>query len=444
MTNIEVEHISDVKKKLTFEVPQERVVEVVDSEYKDLKKTAQIRGFRRGKVPLNILRSYFKGQVEQDAARKIIEETFQPGLDEQSIKPVSVIRIDPEAIEVGKPFKYTAEIEVPPEIDLQDYKGIALTRYIRKVTDQQVDERLQVLRERNSTLSPIPESRGVAKGDHLVADVKAQSDGTSIPELTVTDYHLEMGRDFYLPGFDSMIEGLKPEESKQFEMVIPDSFPRKNLVGKTVSFDITVREAKERILPELDDDFAKDLGEYESLAQLKEEIGKDIQEYLDLQCREEVHNQIVDHLIEKNSFEVPESLVEQQIDNVLNRSLRNLAAQGIDPKRIPPPTDAQRDRIRPNATKTVKASLLLKAVAEKEKVEVSDEEITAEIERKAKDLGVTPDYLQDAVGEAIIREQVKSELLESKTFKLIEENAEITEREPLPEEEKSVSEGEEE
>jgi trigger factor len=443
MTNIEIEDISDVKKKLTFEVPQERVVEVVDSQYKDLKKTAQIRGFRRGKVPLNILRSYFKGQVEEDAVRKIIEETFQPGLDEQSIKPVSVIRIDPEAIEVGKPFKYTAEIEVPPKIDLADYKGIELTRYIRKVTDQQIEERLQVLRERNSTLSPIPESRAITAGDHLVVDVKAHADGAPIQELSVTDYHLEMGRDFYLPGFDSMLEGLKPEEAKQFTMVIPDSFPRKNLVGKTVSFDVTLREAKERLLPDLDDDFAKDLGEYESLAQLKEEIGKDIQEYLDLQCREEVHNQIADFLIEKNSFEVPESMVEQQIDNVLNRSLRNLAAQGIDPKRIPPPTDAQRDRIRPTATKKVKASLLLRTVAEQEKIEVSDEDVTAEIERRAKDLGVTPDYLQDVVGEAIIREQVQSELVESKTFKLIEESAQITEREPLPEEETSISEGEE-
>ncbi len=363
-------------------------------------------------MPLNILRSYFKGQVEQDVARKIIEETFKPGLDERSIKPVSVIRIDPETIEEGKPFKYTAEIEVPPEIEVQDYKGIEVTKYIRKATEEQIEERLQALRERNSRLSPIPQSRGITKGDHLVADVKAESDGASIPELTVTDYHLEIGRDFYLPGFDSMIEGLKPEESKQFTMVIPESFPRKNLVGKTVSFDVKVREAKERLLPELDDDFAKDLGEFDNLAQLRQEVEKDIQEYLDLQSREEMRNQIIDHLIEKNSFDVPDSMVEQQIDNVMNRSLRNLAAQGIDPRRIPPPTDAQRDRIRPSATKTVKAALMLKAIAEKEKIEVSEEEVSAEIEQKAKDLGVTSDYLQDTIGEINMLEQFRSDLVD--------------------------------
>jgi trigger factor len=433
MTSIQVEDLSDVKKKVTFEVPQERVLEVVGEQYKDLKKNAQLKGFRRGKVPLNILRNYFKDKVQDDAAKQLIEETFKPGLDERRITLVSVLSIDPEAVEEGKPFKYTAEIEVPPQIDVKDYNGLKLKKYLRSATDEQLDEHLQSLRQRNSRLSPIPESRGAASGDHLVVDIKAEADGEPLRDLTVTDYHLELGRNFYLPDFDSMFEGLRPEETKRFTKTIPEDFPRKNLRGKTAAFGVRLKEAKERILPELDDDFAKDL-EFDTLDALKREIRQDIQKMLDLQTERELKEQIVDALIEKNDFVVPESMVEQQIDNIMNRSMQNLAAQGIDPRRLPAPTDAQRDRVRPGAERSVKAALILKAIGEKEGLEVSEEEVQAEIEEKAKQMGVSPDYLKDQLEENNMLEDVRAQALEDKTYELIQKQAEISEQEPPSEE----------
>jgi trigger factor len=443
MTSIQVEDLSDVKKKVTFEVPQERVLEVVGAQYKDLRKNAQIKGFRRGKVPLDILRNYFKDKVQGDAAKQLIEETFKPGLDEQRITLVSVLSIDPEAVEEGKPFKYIAEIEIPPQIEVKDYEGLKLKKYIRSATDQQVDERLQSLRQRNSSLSPIPESRGVATGDHLVVDIKAEADGEPLRDLTVTDYHLELGRNFYLPDFDSMFEALRPEEDKRFTKMIPEDFPRKDLRGKTATFEVHLKEAKERILPELDDDFAKDL-EFDTLDALKQEIRRDIQGMLDLQAKKELEEQIVDALIEKNDFEVPESMVEQQIDNIMNRSMQNLAAQGIDPRRLPAPTDAQRDRVRPSAERTVKAALILKAISEKEKIEVSEEEVQGEIEEKAKQMGVSSDYLKDQLEKNSMLEDVRAEALEDKTYELIQKQAEIAEQEPPSEEQAPGEKSEEE
>ena len=225
MTSIQVENLSDVKKKIIFEVPQERVLEVVGAQYKDLKKNAQIKGFRRGKVPLNILRSYFKDKVQGDAAKQLIEETFKPGLEEQQITLVSVLSIDPDTVEEGKPFKYTAEIEVPPQIEVKGYDGLKLKKYIRSVTDQQVDERLQNLRQRNSSLSPISESRGVTTGDHLVVDIKAEADGEPLRDLSVSDYHLELGRNFYLPDFDSVLEGLGPTRTNDLLKQYRRNFP---------------------------------------------------------------------------------------------------------------------------------------------------------------------------------------------------------------------------
>ncbi|MGB6063345.1 MAG: trigger factor [Desulfomonilaceae bacterium] len=430
MVNIQVEDVSEIKKKVTFEVSQEKVIDMMDTQYKDLKKNVQIKGFRKGKVPLEIVRGYFKAKVEADTARKIIEETFQPGLDEKKIVPVSVIKIDPDTLEAGKPFKYTAEIEVPPPIEAKDYEGLKLKKYVREVKEDDVEKRIQTIRERNATLKPIPDTRGVAEGDHLVVDIKAESEGIAISSLTVTDYHMELGRNFYLPDFDSKLEGFKPDETKKLTISLPEDFPRKELAGKTADFEVTLKEAKERILPEPDDDFAKDLGEFETFAQLKEEINKDLQRLLEDQTKRELENQIVDALIEKNEFEVPESMVENQIDNFLEQSRRNLAAHGIDPKRFPAPTQAQRDQVRPSAVRTVKAGLILKAICEQEKIEVSDEELQAGIAERAEQMGLSVDYLKDQLEEGKMLEELRETLLQEKVYKFIQEHAEVTEEEP--------------
>jgi trigger factor len=444
MTNIQVEDLTEIKKKVTFEIPQEKVLEMMDAEYRDLKKNVQIKGFRKGKVPLDIVRGYFKTKVEADIARKIIEETFQPGLDEKKIVPVSVIKIDPEVVETGKPFKYTAEIEVPPPIEVKDYKGLELKKYIREVNEEEVEKRIQNLRERNATLTPIPDSRGVAEGDHLVVDIKAESGGAAIPALTVTDYHMELGRNFYLPDFDARLEGLKLDETTELTISLPEDFPRKDLAGKTAAFEVRVKEAKERILPEPDDDFAKDLGEFETFAALKEEIEKDLRRSLDNRSQKEIENQIIDALIEKNDFEVPESMVENQIDNFLEQSMRNLAAHGIDPKRFPAPTQAQRDHVRPSAVRTVKAGLILKAACEQEKIEVSDEELQAGIAERAEQMGLSVDYLKDQLEEGKMLGELRETLLQEKVYKMIQENAEVTEEEPPAAEQTEETQSEEE
>ena len=413
---------------------------MLDAEYRELKKTAQIKGFRKGKAPMDIVRSYFKNQVQADSARKIIEETFQPALDERNIKPVSVIRIDPEDFTAGKPFKYTAEIEVVPSIEVKDYKGLKLTRQVREVTDEEVKARLQALRERNGRLRPIPETRGVAEGDHLVLDVEAEVDGETVIALTVTDYRLELGRNFYLPDFDARLYGMKVEETKVLNIDLPEDFPRKDVAGKSATFSVTVKEAKERILPALDDDFARDLGEFETLEALKLAIRDDFKKLYDSEAEDEVRRQIVAILTEKNPFEVPDSMVEAEIDRVLRKSLERLAMQGIDPKRLPMPTQEQRDRLRPAAVRTVKAFQLLSAIGKQEGIEISDEDIEAEIAKKADLLGVSADHVKDQLEEAAMMDDMREALRQEKAYSLIEEHAEITEEKRVPEEESSKTE----
>ncbi len=430
MTSIQVEDLSDVKKKVTFEVPEEKVLEVMDAQYKDLKKNVQIKGFRKGRVPLPILRSYFKSKVQADATRQIIEETLKPGLDEQNLKPLSVTNIDSETLEEGKPFKYTAEIEVPPRIEVKEYKGLQLKKHVRSVTDDQVDEQLQHMRERNARLAPIPESRGLVSGDHVVVDITAKIEGEPVPALNVTDYHLEMGRNFYLPDFDSRMEGMKLEETKEITVDLPEDFPRKAIAGKTVLFHITVKEAKEKILPALDDDFAKDLGEYETLDALKEKIRADLATMLKNQTERELEVQIVDALLKENTFEVPESMVEAEIDSFLEQSLQGLVAQGHDPERLPMPTQAYRDQIRPAALRAIQKALMYSAVAEQEDIKVTDEEITEDLQNKASQLDVSLDFLKDRLEQDGRMDEVRESLVYKKVSAFIQDTAEITQEEP--------------
>jgi len=434
MTNVVVEDLSEVKKKVVFEVPRERYSEVLESEFKELKKTVQLKGFRQGKVPLNIVKTLFKDKVLADASRKLIEETFKPGLDEKNITPVSVINIEPQPVEGDAPFTYTAEIEVPPPIDLKDYTGLKLTKYVRTATDQDVQDRLKNMQERYAKLTPVAEERGVKGGDHLLVDITAQSEGQPVKELTVVDYHLEVGRNLYIPNFDANLEGMTPGATKQITLDLSEDFPRKDLAGKTVTFDVVLKEAKERILPALDDDFAKDMGGHETLAQLEESIRADVAELKRNMTEAEVEKQVVDALIEMHSFEVPESLVEEEIDAIVERSRERLLALGVPRNRLPAPTAAQRDQAKTAAERNVKAGLILKAIAEKEQFSVTDEDLGAEIQRRAALIGVSEDYYRDLLTEADAMSKLKSELLSRKVIDFIVDRGDATEKEAPAEE----------
>jgi trigger factor len=235
---------------------------------------------------------------------------------------------------------------------------------------------------------------------------------------------------------------MKIDETREFTVDLPEDFQRKSLAGKKVSFRVAVKEAKERKIPELDDDFAKDLG-LDSLEVLVKEVREDIEKTNENQSKKEIEEQIVDALVEANSFEVPGTMVESQIDNLLNQTLYNLAAHGLDPRKMPPPTEAHRNQMRPAAERLVRTGLLLKSISETEQLTVSDEELDAGIKERAENLGMSVDYLRDQLDASKALEDMRFSLLQEKVFTFIQENAEITEEE-LQETEASQTENKEE
>lgn len=430
MTTVLVEDLSDVKKRVTFEIESEKVKDVVDTQYNDLKKNIQLKGFRKGKAPLSLIKSYFKKQVEADAARKIIDETFEPALKKEKLNAISVLNLDPGPLEDGEVFKYTAEIEIPPKLDVTGYKGLDLTRVVRKVNDSLIEERLEALRQDQARLIPLPEGQGLGEGDQVAVDIKASTEeGEDIPSLTVSDYHLEIGREFYLPGFDEHLKGMVQGESKEIEQQLPETYPNKEIAGKKAKFVVTVNEGKVTQLPELDDDLAKDLGEYESLQELRDDLRERYEKIYKLETKKELEEQIRDALIEANPFDAPEAMVENRIDTTLNESYHNLAMQGIDPSILPPPSTEQRERIRPMAEKMVKYGLLINSIAEQEGVEVNDDELEEGIQERAKEINVTVDFMKDRLEQTDSLEDFKSGLVHEKVVDMILDQAQITDKE---------------
>jgi len=437
MATIFVEDVSSVKKKITFEVPEDNVRTAIDTQYRDLRKTAQIKGFRRGKAPLELLKSYFKAKVEADALRKIIEETLEPGLEEKNIKPVSIVSIDPQDLENGKPFTFTAEIEVQPVVTATNYKGLRIKKLPIDVTDEKVHEAIEKLRKYNSKLVPIPEGRGVQPGDHLTLDIEAEVDGEPVSSLDVYDYHLEMGRDFYLPGFDKHLEGMKVEELKEITIDFPEDFPKKTVAGKSVFFRITCVEAKESVIPEFDDEFARDLGKFESADDLRDQVRKELQETFEQTVKRDVQRQIMDQLLEGHDFEVPDSLVEQEIDRMIQTMAETYLSQRVNIDDLGLNTPGQREQLKPTAIKQVKGAFILNAVAAQEGIESNQEDVDKELDLMAKGLNVTADYLRERLEENDPSALLQSKIVQSKTYRFLEEHAEVINPEESPKEEPS-------
>lgn len=427
MASIVVEDLSPIRKRVTFEVPEETVLDAIESQYVDIKKNVQIKGFRKGKAPLQIIRRYFKGKVEVDALQKVIQDTLEPGLEKENIKALSILSVEPGKLEIGKPFSFSAEVEVTPSITLSNYKGIVLKKPSENVSEEMLQNQLERIRNMNAQLVPIPEHRGAQKGDYLIVDIEAQVEGQTVESLTVDDYHLEMGRDFYLPGFDVHLEGIRIDETRDIVVDFPDDFPNKNLAGKKGSFSVFCQEIKERVIPELDDEFARDLGSYNNLSELREAVRLSLEREIKGSAQSQIRDQLKQQLLENHDFEVPNSLVEQKLGVVAERFLEAYKMQGADPKKLLESGAIPREAIRPVALREAKLSLILQAIADQESIDATQEELDEEYALIAERLQMTPDETRAFVKNRFDLAFIRNSIIERKTFQFLEQNATFVE-----------------
>ena len=420
-----VEEISSIKKKVSVEIPEDQVIKEVDSFYRDLGKKAKIKGFRPGKVPRNILERYFKDYVKTEVVQKLIQDTYPQALSETDLQPVSPPVIDPGEFVEGKSYQYSAVIETKPEITLEGYTGLKIEGKKEGAKDEEVEERLKALQNLHANLRTISEARPIQAGDYVILDYEASMGGKPLEGGKAIDFTVEVGSGQFIPAFEEKLIGLKPEEEKEMEVSFPEDYGYQKWAGKTISFDVKIKEIKEKILPPLDDEFAKDLGDYSSFEELREKLKGEIEKEKELALERQLKDLVVDQLLEANTFEVPESLVEEQAKAMVSDTKLRLAAQGVAFKNLGVSEEKLQEDYRAMAQKQVRTFLILEKIAGQEGIAVTDEEAEGRLREMSERMHQKFDMVKRYYEKNGLLPEVKAGIIRDKTLNFLLEKATI-------------------
>ncbi len=420
---VDVVSVNDVEKRMTVCISVDRVDGEIEKAYKGLKKEIKIRGFRPGKAPLAILKKHFKAQVEEDVISKLVSDSYPEALEEVNHLPVSPPKIENGVIEQGKDFTYTAVFEVKPEIEVKDYEGLELEKEKVEISDEDVDKEIEALRNRYATLKVV-EGRPTQKGDHVLVDYEGTVAGEPLPQGKQQNFPMEISEDTFLPGFSDNIIGMNKGENKTFSIDLPEDYGDENIAGKKADFTLNLNEIKEKVLPALDDEFAKDLGDYKDIQELKDKFKESLLERRKQKAEGDVREKIFEVLIEKNSFDVPKKMVETQARNMVMEMQQMFAAQGMNLGDMGQSQEQLIESYKQPAEKQVRSALLLEAIAKKENLDADENEIEAKYEEIARQVGRDISFVKEKVTDDMIKPQV----LEKKALDLIISRANFTER----------------
>lgn len=419
---VQVNKLSPVLIEFDVQVAADRVSSEMEKAYTAVSKSARIRGFRPGKAPRGILRNMFGARIAADVAQRLVDETFPQAVSKENVQPVSSPAIEPQKVEENKPFSYKARFEIVPFIESVKYDGLEARRPKLEVKDEQVAEELERLRREHSTLEPPKTERGAAKGDQVTIDFTIEVDGKVIEDAGATDFPSELGAGVLLGPIDEALTGKKVGEVAEASVEMPAQHPHPKLKGKTAVFKLTLKELKERVLPALDDEFAKDLGDFETLADLKKDITARIEKQLKESADNAVAEQLVVELVKANPIPLPPSLVERQMQLTQQEILSQARRQGQSVSGL---GDELRQKIQADSEVKVRAGLLMAEIAKKENIKIGDPEIEEGLAELAAQSGKNVAKLRAEYRDPKKREMLIGMILENKVLDIIEAKAKI-------------------
>jgi trigger factor len=423
---VTVQKLSPVLVELAVQVEADRVKSELSKAYSSLARTAKVRGFRPGKAPRKILAHMFGPRVAVDVARRLVDETFTDAVNEQNVQAVSQPSIEPEELVENKPFSYKARVEILPEIESVDYDGFEVEKPKVEVTAEAIKEELDSLRRANSTLEAPKTERGAQKGDVVTVDFTVDAGGVRVDDAGADGFQAELGGGTFLEAIEASLMGKKVGESATADVEMAPGHPHPGLAGKTATFNLVIKDLKERVLPEADDEFAKDLGEYETLADLEKDLSQQIEKRLTEASENQVAEALVRKLVEKNPIEVPPTLVQQQM-RVSEQEILQMARARGQQGEIPPEL---RGRIQQDAEVKVRAGLLMAEIAKKEAIQIGDPEVEEGIKELAEQTGKNAAKLRAEYRDPKRREMLVGMILENKVLDIIQAKAKITEAAP--------------
>jgi trigger factor len=371
---VNVEDISSVKKILRVEIPEAEVTRELKKAYGSLKNTANIRGFRPGKVPLSLLERRFQKEIHADVSGQLIQNSYGEALRRAELAPIGEPTIERPELEKGHPYQYSVTIEVAPFIDDLKLSALKLKQKVHHVKEKEIEAQLKMLQKQRAELRDIDKSRPVGNGDIVIIDYEGFKDGKPLEAAGKTEnFQVEVGSGRILKDFDQALVGMEPASKKTFEVRFPDDYYNDKLAGLEVAFEVLLREIKEEILPPLDDGFAKEFGDYDTLEALKEAIKKELEKRYEVQSERQLHDDIIQALIEQSDFEVPEGLVKEELSSLLADARTTASRRGMSTEEFEEAREGLSERLRPVAERKVREYLLLRKVVEQEEIALSDE-----------------------------------------------------------------------
>lgn len=427
--NVKVEEVSSIKKKLIFEVAPEKVDQEISRAFKKIGKTAKIKGFRAGKIPAAVLEKYYGAQMEQEVLGRLINDTYFKALQDHDIPAVGEPSIvDSSGVSKGAAFTYEAEVEIKPQVTAKDYTKLTLEKEKFVPDPKAVEGRLEEMRTSRAQLE-VSKSKKARKGDSVVIDFEGFIGETAFEGGKGEDYLLELGSGSFIPGFEDQVIGMQRAEAKDVEVAFPADYGQAELAGKPAVFKVVLKEIKEKVVPELDDEFAKGFGA-ESLADLREQLQKSYETQETSRVENDLREKLVSTLIERNPIEVPEAMIASQLDYMYQNITNRMQSQGMTPAMLGLTPENFRENYRNTAIEQVSGTLILEAIGRQENLVAEEAEIDAKLEEIAAMANAPLDMVKKYYAGAEARSGLLAQIAEEKVVGFLLESAKVKEVAP--------------
>ena len=424
--SLQVEKLEKNMAKLTIEVSAEELEKAIQAAYLKQRKHISVPGFRKGKVPRQMIEKMYGVEIfYEDAANALIPDAYAKAYDESELAIVSQPSIDVVQLEKGKPFIFTAEVALKPEVTLGEYKGLKVDKVSTRVTAKEVDAKLEEEQKKNARTITV-EDRAVQDGDEVIFDFEGFVNGVAFEGGKGENYPLTIGSGAFIPGFEEQLIGVEAEKEVEVNVTFPEEYHSEDLAGKEATFKCTVHEIKVKELPELDDDFAAEVSEFDTLEEYKADIKAKIKEQKIAEGNRQKEDQAVEKAVANASMDIPEAMIDTQVGQMTQEFAQRLQSQGLSMEQYFQFTgltaDKMKEEMRPQAVKRIETRLVLEAIAKAENIEISEEKLDAELAKMAEMYQMEVDKLKEYMGESE-KEQMKADMAVQEAVTLLVDSA---------------------
>lgn len=429
---VTIEDKSAVKKVLSFEIPKEKVAKELDKAYNELKKKADIKGFRKGKIPRKVLENRFSKDVHADVAPRLIQESFVEAIQEHNLNIVGGPQLDPPELSPGSDYVFDITVEVKPELPEIDYKGISLEKNRYTVSDAEIDAQIHMIQKTMAKKQKVTENRAVKESDFVLIDYQGFLNEVPYEHTPkIENFLYKMGQGSLPEEFSEKLTGCVPVQDVEVAVAYPEDHPDENLKGRTIVYKVTLKEIQEEILPEINDDMVKGLGRFETLDQVRDSIRENLEKGIHQRVKHELSEQVFQHLLEKYEFEVPDAMVEKELNGIISETEQAYSANNTSLEEHGLSRETLSEQYRDVAEKQARRHLILDKIITQEELDLTEEEMEKSLEEMARGMNATVDAIRNFFkADPRQMEYYKHTQLEKKAIDLIIENSQVTEKDP--------------